>query len=236
MSWIAKTRPGAHPQTSLNSGSSSSNLAPRGPVSASKGIRVSNGLKDFLWTLGDINHVRLLDLGQIANSTLTFLIEHGFRVSTEDLLRSWKDFLDEKVEAHQRNPLEDEDALDPKALANQFLETALVYPKESFNAILAWDLLDYIDAELMTRVVARLFDLLQPGGAVLALFHSRTPEQFCRYRIVEDQSLELLPTTPAPATHQRIFQNRAIMDLFTHFYSSKTYVGRDQLREGLFIK
>ncbi len=236
MSWIAKTRPGTQPQTPLNSGSSSSNSTSRSAVAAVKGIRVSNGLKDFLWTLKDMNHVRLLDMGQIANSTLTFLIEHGFRVSTEDLLRSWRDFLDAKVENHQRDPLDEEDSLDPKSLANQFLETALVYPKESFNAVLAWDLLDYIDAELMTRVVGRLFDLLQPGGAVLALFHSRTPEQFCRYRIVEDQSLELLPTHPAPATHQRIFQNRAIMDLFSAFYSSKTYVGRDQLREGLFIK
>lgn len=236
MSWIAKTRPGSHSQSPLNSGSASSGAASKGAASAVKGIRVSNGLKDFLWTLSDINHVRLLDLGQIANSTLTFLIEHGFRVTTEDLLRSWKSFLDAKVEDHQRNPQEDEDALDPKALAEQFLETTLVFPKESFNAVLAWDLFDYVDTELMTRVVARLFDLLQPGGAVLALFHSRTPEQFCRYRIIEDQSLELLPTHPAPATHQRIFQNRAIMDLFSAFYSSKTYVGRDQLREGLFIK
>jgi hypothetical protein len=43
---------------------------------------------------------------------------------------------------------------------------------------------------------------------------------------------------PAPniAAHARIFQNREILDIFGKFRSSKTFVGRDQVREGLFLK
>jgi hypothetical protein len=34
----------------------------------------------------------------------------------------------------------------------------------------------------------------------------------------------------------RTFQNREILNLFSRFRSAKTFVGRDQVREGLFIK
>jgi hypothetical protein len=38
------------------------------------------------------------------------------------------------------------------------------------------------------------------------------------------------------AVHSRIFQNREILDIFGKFRSSKTFVGRDQVREALFLK
>ena len=74
-----------------------------------------------------------------------------------------------------------------------------------------------------------------PVGLVLSLFHSRTPDKYSRYRILENQTLEVLPT-PALAPHVRVFQNREILDLFGKFRSSKSFVGRDQIREALFLK
>ena len=59
--------------------------------------------------------------------------------------------------------------------------------------------------------------------------------RYCRYRVSPNQSLELLPTAPL-APHVRVFQNRQIMETFGKFRSSKTFVGRDQVREALFIK
>jgi hypothetical protein len=120
-------------------------------------------------------------------------------------------------------------------LADKFLETALKYSEESFHGVLAWDLLDYFEAPVGTRIMNRLFEILHPGGAVLALFHSRPPERFHRYRIVDTQTVELVPAS-ALAIHARVFQNREILDLFQKFRSSKTFVGRDQVREGLFLK
>jgi hypothetical protein len=84
-------------------------------------------------------------------------------------------------------------------------------------------------------VLERLYALLHPAGSVLALFHSRAAERFHRYRVVDAQSIELLPA-PTLAVHARVFRNREILDLFGKFRSSKTFVGRDQLREGLFLK
>jgi hypothetical protein len=81
----------------------------------------------------------------------------------------------------------------------------------------------------------RVYSMLRPGGAVLSLFHSRTPERFCRYRIADTQTFELLPASTL-SVHARVFQNREILDIFGKFRSSKTFVGRDQVREGLFLK
>ena len=60
--------------------------------------------------------------------------------------------------------------------------------------------------------------------------HSRPAEGFHRYRIVDSQSIELLPA-PGAFPHQRSFQNRELLNLFAQFRSSKTFVGRDQIRD-----
>src|SRR5205085_4681947 len=61
--------------------------------------RVSNGLKEFLWNLDGLGRGTLLDLGPAWQTTLSFFIERGFRVTSDDLLHSWKDFM---VEEEQR--------------------------------------------------------------------------------------------------------------------------------------
>src|SRR5258705_2333026 len=58
--------------------------------------RVSNGLKELLWNLDGLGKGKLLDLGPAWQTTLSFFIERGFRVSSEDILRGWKAFLTEE--------------------------------------------------------------------------------------------------------------------------------------------
>jgi hypothetical protein len=203
---------------------------------APQGGRPSNGLKDFLWHLDGIAHGTLLDLGPVWQATVGFFVERGFKVYTEDLLGAWKDFLRiEEERLRALPPGEDAPEISPASRAERFLEGSLQYPRDTFDAVLVWDLLDYLDSALVTQVVARLENLLRDGGVVLALFHSRKPDGFRRYRVLNAQNLEFLPA-PAMFAVQRIYQNREILNLFGRFHSSKTYVGRDQLREGLFIK
>jgi hypothetical protein len=207
-----------------------------GPALAPPGGRLSNGLKEFLWHLDGIEHGNLLDLGPVWQSTVSFFVERGFKVYTEDLLGAWKDFLGvEEERLRDLPPGEDASEMMPAARAERFLRGSMQYPRETFDALLAWDLLDYLDKELVMRLVDRLAELLKPGGVVLALFHSRKPEGFHRYRVLDGQHVELLPVSILVQA-QRTYQNREILDLFNRFHSSKTFVGRDQLREGLFIK
>ncbi|MGH9864093.1 MAG: hypothetical protein ACRD4H_01630 [Candidatus Acidiferrales bacterium] len=202
----------------------------------SENYRLSNGLKDFLWLISDVENGRLLDLGQVSQATLNFFIERGFRVTTDDMLRSWKEFRGAEEEKQRNAPPSDfNEPLSPEEIAQHFLQNSLQYSDDEFNAVLVWDIFDRLDAELLSRIASRLYEIVHPGGAVLALFHSKTPERSYRYRIVDNQTIEIVPIGPAGA-HKRIFQNREILNLFGRFRSAKTFVGRDQLREGLFIK
>jgi|SRR5256885_11509105 len=198
--------------------------------------RVSNGLKEFLWNLDGLGRGTLLDLGPAWQTTLSFFIERGFRVSSEDILRAWKEFLVEE-EAKLRSAANASEELDvsPASRATRFLETNLRYPALSFDAILLWDLLDYFEPVVAKQVVACLTELLRPGGVVFAMFHSKKPEGFQRYRVVDSNTLQVIATPPlCPA--QRVYQNREIQDLFVRYRTMKSFVGRDQLRESLFIR
>jgi hypothetical protein len=232
MSWTAKSRYGP-PGTVTTA----AKPGPKTTAEAGGNVRISNGLKEFLWlTTEESKQGRLLDLGAVFQSTVMFFIERGFRLSTEDMMRSWKEFLTSEEETMRKMQVGAEGArVSQGMLAGKFLDSNLQYPEDSFHGVLAWDLFDYLDAELLPRVMERLYTILRPGGAVLASFHSKTPERFNRYKIVDGQNIELIPS-PTLAVHARIFQNREILDIFGKFRSSKTFVGRDQVREAIFLK
>jgi hypothetical protein len=198
--------------------------------------RLSNGLKELLWNLDGLERGALLDLGPAWQTTLSFFIERGFRVSSEDVLRAWKTFLTEE-EARLRKDFAAGETLEmtPSARAARFLKENLQYPRSSFDAVLLWDLLDYLEQALVKQIVASLTELLRPGGVVFAMFHSKKPEGFQRYRVVDSNTLQMVPTAVlCPA--QKVYQNREIQDLFGRYRTVKSFVGRDQLRETLFIK
>ena len=198
--------------------------------------RVSNGLKELLWNLDGLGRGALLDLGPAWQTTLSFFIERGFRVSSEDLLRSWKAFLTDD-EKRLRENADICQSLDMTAngRATRFLEENLQYSRSSFDAVLLWDLLDYLEPVLVKRIVAQVTELLRPCGVIFAMFHSKKAEGFQRYRVANSNTLQVISTTViCPA--QKVYQNREIQDLFGRFRTIKSFVGRDQLRETLFIK
>src|SRR6267378_4169384 len=198
--------------------------------------RVSNGLKEFLWNLDGLGRGTLLDLGPAWQTTLSFFIERGFRVSSEDILRGWKAFLAEE-EARLREDSSAVATLDmtPGGRATRFLNENLQYPKTFFDAVLLWDLLDYLEPTLAKQVVVNLTELLRPGGVVFAMFHSKRPEGFQRYRVADSNTLQMI-STPVIFPAQKVYQNREIQDLFGRYRTMKSFVSRDQLRETLFIK
>jgi len=211
--------------------------ATRGPE-LRESSRVSNGLKEFLWNLEGLGRGALLDLGPAWQTTLSFFIERGFRVSSEDLLRAWKDFLaEEEGKLREAAGRAAQHTLDvtPSARAARFLEANLQYPNSSFDAMLLWDLLDYLEPVVSKQMVANLTELLRPGGIVFAMFHSKKPEGFQRYRVVDSTTLQMI-SSPVLCPAQRVYQNREIQDLFGRYRTMKSFVGRDQLRESLFIK
>jgi hypothetical protein len=239
MSFMAKAR-GASASIPAVPAKSAGPVAVNAPPSANQSAagRTSNGLKEFLWLLSDVKRGRILDLCPATQSTLNFFIEKGFRISAEDMLRTWKNFQDEEEDRARSGPVpvgEPIERLSKAELGAKFLENNLNYPAESFHGILAWDFCDYFDREVLPFVMERIYDILHPGGVVLAMFHSRPTERFHNYRVIDGQTVEPV-AAPTVAVHTRVFQNREILDLFEKFRSSKTFVGRDQVREALFLK
>jgi hypothetical protein len=198
--------------------------------------RFSNGLKEFLWRLEGIGRGSLLDLGAVSQATLTYFIEHNFKVYTEDLMAAWGAFLEQDSKRiASLPPNADRPDTSPAARADRFLAANLRYPSDSFDAVLLWDLLDYMDREAAKQFLPRITSMVREGGAVLAIFHTRPPEQFHRYRVLDAHTLELVPA-PTLVQPRHVYQNREIQELFEKFRTSKTFVGRDQLREGVFVK
>jgi 2-polyprenyl-3-methyl-5-hydroxy-6-metoxy-1,4-benzoquinol methylase len=198
--------------------------------------RVSNGLKEFLWNLEGLGRGTLLDLGPAWQTTLNFFIERGFRVTSDDILRDWADFQSsEWAKTKESMTADDYAQRTPEALAKKFLEENLQYGPSSFDALLLWDSLDYLEPVVVKQMVGQLSEMLRPGGVVLALFHSKKPEGFQRYRVMDTNTLQVLSSKPiVPA--QKPLQNREIQELFGRFRTMKSFVGRDQLRESLFIR
>ena len=230
------SRPGA---SNLRQRTSGTPAAGGGVLRASdshEATRVSNGLKELLWNLDGLGKGKLLDLGPAWQTTLSFFIERGFRVSSEDILRGWKAFLTEE-EARLREDSSAIETLDmtPGGRAGRFLNENLQYPKSTFDAVLLWDLLDYLEPTLAKQMVANVTELLRPAGVVFAMFHSKRPEGFQRYRVADSNTLQMISTAIiCPA--QKVYQNREIQDLFGRYRTMKSFVSRDQLRETLFIK
>src|SRR5258708_14973683 len=150
----------------VHSNSSARSRTPGAPISAvgatrppemGESTRVSNGLKEFLWNLDGLGRGALLDLGPAWRTTVSYFIERRFRVSSEDILRGEKAFLAEE-ETRLRN---DEGAcvtldMTPSVRATRFLAENLQYPRAYVDAVLLWDLLDYLEPMLVKQMVLSL--------------------------------------------------------------------------------
>lgn len=207
-----------------------------GPAYAPRAPRPSNGLKEFLWHLDGVGRGQLLDVGPVWQHTVGFFIERGFRVYSEDVLGEWQTFLgEEEAKVRALGQSECKEDMTPAGRAERFLKANLQHGPGTLDGILLWDMLDYLDSALGARVIARVTSLVRDGGVVLAFFHSRKPQDFHRYRVLDSQNVELVGA-PCSIAPQRVYQNREIQDLFGRFRTSKTFVSRDQVREVLFVK
>ena len=101
MNWTAKTRPGA---AATAAGAAPAKPGPSVSSSTSANVRISNGLKEFLWQLQGIGRGTLLDVGPVWQSTVRFFVERGYKLYTEDVLIAWRDFLAAEEAARRARP------------------------------------------------------------------------------------------------------------------------------------
>jgi len=182
-------------------------MAPPSAVSLQIEAKVltSHALPRLARRLRAASHPRVLDLGNVVGSNIQFLIDLGCKVTADDLLRP--------VET----VFSDNGGGPPgwKAPALRRLD----YPEGSFDAVLSWDLYDFLGAPEARALSSELHRLMKPGGIVMAYFTSRQTERrdpSRRYRILDQNRIEWASLASTRAM-RHVYQNRDIEKMFEGF-------------------
>ncbi len=113
-----------------------------------------------------------------------------------------------------------------------YLEQCLGISGRTFDVVLLWTALDYLPEALVAPVVARLFSAMNPGGQVLAFFHTRTQGEetvHCRFHVTPGDDVEMQLAQPFPI--QRAFTNRSIERLFAGWSGHRQFLAKDSVSE-----
>ena len=167
--------------------------------------------------------LRLIDAGSTSPTNINYLTELGHSVFLIDLVHdacagNWLKGTDP-----EGNPIWDVEG---------FLEHSLSFSGRTFDVVLLWTTLDYLPEAFVEPVVARLYEAMNPGGQVLAFFHTRTKGEetaHCRFHVTASDEVEMQTAQPFPI--QRAFTNRSIERLFTGWSGHRQFLAKDSLSE-----
>lgn len=190
-------------------------------------LRRSTGFSEFIKWMAREEGLSILDLGSTSPANITFFIGLGHRFHQEDLLRLSAD-----------KSLIVSNSVGEKTFdVDRFLGENLRFERQEFDAVMFWDLADYLPEPLVKPVIERIHVGMKPGAMLFSFFHTKDagPEApFYRYNIAAKDTIEMQPA--APFKLQRVFNNRHVENLFRDFSSIKFFLGRDNIREVLVIR
>ncbi len=185
---------------------------------AARVARASSGWAALLKDLAGEQGERVLDVGPTSSTNINFLTGLGHSVYMADLLG---DVTDPRW------------TLSPEGVfpAEAFVASNLDFSGRHFETVLFWDTGDYLQGELREAVVDRIYEVMEPGGKLLAFFHVEPDHQLHRYHLRNDGFVD----TQVVRTCQMNapLNNRQIERLFQRFRSSKFFLAKDHVREVL---
>jgi 2-polyprenyl-3-methyl-5-hydroxy-6-metoxy-1,4-benzoquinol methylase len=180
----------------------------------------SKVLPKLLGLLGHRDHPTILDLGPAIGANVTFFGERlGCRLIVEDLYTELDQFAREGRMGE----------------FGAFLARRLAHPEHSVDAVLCWDLFDYLDKPSAQALGAALARLVKPGGALFGFFATAaaTDQHYTRFVVVDDTTLEHR-TYPGSRARQLVLLNRDVAMLFPGLNVSESFLLLAHTREVLF--
>ncbi len=201
--------------------SASGENAPRIP-------RRSTGFQQFTRAILRPDGQRVLDLGPTSSSNIHFITGLGHKAYNEDVLIA---------ATSGRLVIPGSEPETETVDVERFLAEDLQYETESFDAVLMWDVCDYLPEPLVKPVVERIYRITKPHGALLGFFHTRdagAEAPYYRYHIKDEETLELQQGPQFQL--QRVFQNRHVENLFHEYNSIKFFLGKENIREVLLVR
>ena len=172
--------------------------------------------------------LRIVDIGTTSPSNINYLTGLGHSVFLADVVQdayagSWQTGTD-----GDGNPVWDVEG---------FLEQSLKFAGRTFDVVLLWTALDYLPEPLVGPVVKHLLYATNPGGQVLAFFHTRTQSEeavHCRFHVTPGDDVDMQLTQQFPL--QRAFTNRSIKQLFAAWSDYRQFLAKDSVSELLITR
>jgi 2-polyprenyl-3-methyl-5-hydroxy-6-metoxy-1,4-benzoquinol methylase len=190
--------------------------------------RYSSGWKHMLKHFHELDGLRVLDVGVTSPNNINYLTNMGHSIYLSDLL----------IEATKPEwivPGEDGEA--PGIDVEGFRKENLQFADRRFDAILLWDTVDFLPEPLVAPVLDRLHEVLDPGGLILAFFHTsmQGPEaDYYRFNLTDHEEVEMQPGPDYRI--RRVYNNRHIERLLHKYSAYKFLLARDNIREVIIHK
>jgi hypothetical protein len=166
--------------------------------------------------------LRVFDTGYTSPTNINFLTGLGHSVYQADLVAdAW--------DAAWRQPAGEESEAEWDV--DGFLEHSFSSGR-MYDVALLWTALDYLPEALVAPVVGRLHATMNPGGQVLALFHTKMQGEdavCCRFHVTGGDDVEVQLTQQFPI--QRAFTNRSIERLFAAWSGHRQFLAKDSVSE-----
>ena len=185
--------------------------------------RHSSGWAQLLGHLRTRESLRILDIGPTSSHNINYITNLGHSIYMANLV-------EEAVRPEWLLP--GETGASATYDIDGFIKTNLNFSGRVFDVIILWDTADYLPEPLIAPVMARLVEVLQAGGQLLAFFHSKDsgPEAaFRRYHLTDKDAVEMQVMGGHPLLHT--FNNRQIEKMLGSFSGTKFFLAKDSFRE-----
>jgi len=143
-------------------GSNASTSTNRG-TDATRINRHSSGWNELLKYLRSQDSLRILDIGPTSSSNINYITSLGHSIYMANVVE----------EASKPEWLLQAESGEPATFdVEGFLQSNLNFSGRMFDVVILWDTVDYLPESLLTPVLSRIHQVLQPGGLMLAFFHA----------------------------------------------------------------
>lgn len=190
--------------------------------------RESHSVESLLNRLPKAPGHRILDLGMLNESTPKFFGSLGHNLYSASLLHAF-----DSARAADRSS---NGASLARQRAADFVRTHLAYPENTFQAVLAWDVLQHLDEPTTVATIAQLAKIIEPTGSVMCLFHGDgdgAPAPVFECAIESRATITIKERGRREARWQ--FSPRRLEALFPQFRAVHFHLKRDAVLEVLVL-
>jgi SAM-dependent methyltransferase len=189
---------------------------------AAETVYASKVLASFLSLLFARPAAEVVDLGPVTGSNVTFLGERiGCKIHVEDLCAD----IDDHIKQDKFDQL-------PK-----FLSGRLSMTDASIDAVLSWNIFDYLAPLAASALAQEIVRILRPGGVLLAFFGASASDdpRYIKY-FIEDEAHLRHRFYPSACGRRWVLQNRDINIMFAGLEVRDSVLLKSGVREILFRK